>query len=158
MKVCLRLCAAALILAAGLAQAHDYTLGQLTIHHPWARPTPPGAPTGGAYFIIDNGGEADRLLAASADVADKVELHIHLHENGMMKMRPVAAVEVPARGQIKLAPGGLHVMFIGLKQSFKQGERFPLTLKFERAGEVQVEVVVEQGNGQGEQPHQGHGG
>lgn len=148
---------ALLIATIALAQAHDYTLDGLRIGHPWARASAGAAPTGAAYFALENrGGEPDRLVSASTPAAERAELHTHLHENGVMKMRPVeGGIELPAGGQVLLAPGGLHVMLMGLKAPLKEGERFPLTLTFEKAGELQVEVAVEP---IGYQPPQDMGG
>lgn len=141
---------AALLLAAGLAGfnapaalAHDYTFGALSIGHPWARASAGPARNGAAFLVIENAGPADRLLSVSAEVSERVELHTHLMEGDVMKMRRVDAVEVPGQGTAALRPGGLHIMLMGLKQPLQEGERFPLTLTFETAGEVTVEVAVE---------------
>lgn len=136
---------ALLIAMIALAQAHDYTVGSLQVAHPWARASAGAAPTGAAYLAIENRGDAaDRLLSASTPAAERAELHTHIHEGGVMKMREVeGGIELPAGEQVFLAPGGLHVMLMGLKAPLKEGERFPLTLTFEKAGELQVEVAVE---------------
>lgn len=139
----------ALALAAALfcplpATAHDYQAGDLHIEHPWSREMPPVAPTAAAYFVVHNQGQqADRLLGADTPAAAKAELHEHIHQNGLMKMQRVQVVEVPGKGQATFAPMGYHVMLFGLQRQFKDGERFPLTLHFERAGDVQVEVAVQ---------------
>jgi len=125
------------------AWAADYKVGDMTIHSPWARATFAMAKTGVAYVTIRNeGSQADRLVAASADVAKKVGLHESLMEDGVMKMRPAGAIEIPAGGMAMLEPGGYHIMFMGLVAPFKEGESFPLTLVFERAGQVDVVVDV----------------
>lgn len=139
---------AALVLglcSAGNAVAHEVRAGALTIDHPWARATAPGAPNGAVYFTLENeGAEADRLLGASGEVAERIELHQHLHEDGVMKMREVAGgIALPAKSEVAFAPGGLHVMLLGLKQPLAAGSAFPLRLRFERAGEVDVQVEVE---------------
>ena len=126
------------------AAAHDYQLGALHIEHPWSREMPPVAPTAAAYFILHNqGSEADRLLSVATPVAGKAELHQHLHEDGVMKMQQVQDVAVPAAGEARFEPMGYHVMLFNLKQPLKDGERFPLTLTFEKAGAIEVEVAVE---------------
>lgn len=126
-----------------LAFAHDHAGSTLSVEHAWARATPSGAPTGATYFTLRNAsGEADRLVGASTPVADKAELHEHVHQDGLMKMRHVEAVEVPADGEVRFAPMGYHVMLFGLKQPLADGSQFPLTLRFERAGEVKVQVPV----------------
>ena len=124
--------------------AHEYKVGELHIGHPYARSTPPGAKAGGAYLSIDNKGKAaDKLLRASSPRAGSVELHTMSMEGNIMRMRQVPAIEVAPGTVVKLAPGGLHIMLQDLKQSLSKGDRFPMTLVFERAGEVKVEVVVE---------------
>lgn len=130
--------------------AHDYQVGELTIDHPWSRELPPNAPAGAAYFILRNqGGEADRLIAASTPRAEHSELHTHVHQDGLMKMTRVPAVEIPARGEAVFQPGGNHVMLFGLSKPLSAGEEFPLTLEFEKAGKVEVQVQVESADGQG---------
>lgn len=124
--------------------AHDYTVGSIKINHPWSRELPPNAPAGAAFFALHNQGkEADRLLGASTPRAGHSELHTHTHADGVMKMSKVENVEVPANGDVTFQPGGLHVMLFDLKEPLKAGDKFPLTLKFEKAGEVEVSVQVE---------------
>ena len=109
----------------------------------WVRPTVQGQASGGGYLRIDNKeGTADRLLGASAEVSASVELHSMTMEGDVMRMRRVEAIDVPAGGSVELKPGGLHLMFIGLKGPLKVGSSFPLTLRFERAGEVKTEAKV----------------
>lgn len=109
----------------------------------WARASAGGAKAGAAYLSLANGGpSADRLLAASTPVAAKAELHTHLNENGVMKMRRVDGVDLPAGGSVEFAPGGLHVMLMGLAKPLAEGDSFPLTLTFEHAGTVTVGVQV----------------
>lgn len=124
--------------------AHDYTVGAIKIDHPWSRELPPNAPAGAAYFVLHNqGNEADRLLGAHTPRAGHSELHTHTHADGVMKMTKVENVDVPAKGDVAFQPGGLHVMLFDLKEPLKAGEKFPLTLKFEKAGQVEVSVSVE---------------
>ena len=107
----------------------------------WARAAATG--NSAAYMILRNGGEAaDRLLKAESDVAEAVELHKSTMDGGMMKMAPVENVEVPAKGQAELEPGGLHVMLIGLKRELKPDEKIKLRLQFEKGGTQEVEAVV----------------
>ena len=116
---------------------------QMQIEKPWARATPPGATVAGGYLLIRNAGAApDRLVSASTPAAAKVELHVHLHENGVMKMRQVTGYDVPAKGQFELKPGGAHMMFVDIRRPFKEGEKVPVTLKFEKAGELNAEFQV----------------
>jgi copper(I)-binding protein len=99
--------------------------------------------TSAIYMVIHNAGaDADRLVSASAAVARAVELHETRIEGGMAQMRKIAGIPVPANGKTELKPGGLHVMLIGLKRDLKAGETFPVTLKFERYGEVRLTVQV----------------
>lgn len=137
------ICALAITLLAGTALAHEAMLGELTIGHPWSRPIK--AANGAAYLSIENAGsQPDRLIAASSDVAAKVELHAHVIDaDGVARMRPVEAIDVPADGSVALEPGGLHVMLMGLRQPLQAGTEFPLTLTFEHAGSITVEVAVE---------------
>ena len=118
-------------------------LAQVQIEKPWARATAPGASVAGGYMLIRNAGAAgDRLLSASSPAAAKVELHVHINDNGVMKMREVKAYDVPAKGSFELKPGGAHLMFTNIKRPFKEGEKLPVKLKFEKAGEVNAEFQV----------------
>ncbi len=127
-----------------LAQAHEYDLGAIHIVHPWARATPPGAQTAGGFLKLENKGGADRLLSASAGVSEIVEVHEMSMDNNVMKMRKLdAGLELPAGKTVELKPGSFHIMFINLKAPLKQGDKFPLTLKFEKAGTLKVDVAVE---------------
>lgn len=116
---------------------------QLQVERPWARATPPGATVAGGYLLIRNtGASPDRLVSASSPAAAKIELHVHLHENGVMKMRQVPGYDVLAKGQLELKPGGAHLMFVDIKRPFKQGEKLPVKLTFEKAGELSVDFEV----------------
>ena len=137
---------AALVLSlGGAAQAHEYKLGDLLVDHPWARASIGQAPNGAAYMTITTEGqETDRLMGVESDAANRVELHTHLMDNGVMKMRPVEAIEITPGEPTLLQPGGLHVMLMGLKAPLRLGESFQMTLVFERAGRVEVEVKIEE--------------
>lgn len=156
----LRLVATVLLGSACLsANAHDHghahqshAAGAFDIQQVWSRAMPPSAPTGAVYFSLQNPtDEADRLVGVRTERAEKAELHTHLHEGEVMRMQQVEAVDVPASGQVEFKPGGYHVMLFKLSKQLVAGDRFPLTLIFENAGEVTVEVSVE------EQAPQGHG-
>ena len=135
---------AALCLVAGGATAHDYTLKSLSIDHPFARATPPGAKTGGAFFVVENTGKtSDKLIRVASPAAGGAELHEMAMDGGVMKMRAIAAMDVPAGGKLELKPGGYHVMMFDLKQPLKPGDKVPLTLTFENAGSILVSVDVE---------------
>jgi len=120
------------------AFAHEVTLGSLTLTDLWTRATPPGAPTAAGYLTITNkGNEADTLTAASSAEAASGELHVMETKDGVMTMRPVeGGIEIPAGGTVTLAPDGLHIMFVTLKAQLKEGEKFPVTLTFAKAGSV----------------------
>jgi periplasmic copper chaperone A len=118
-------------------------LAQVQIEKPWVRATAPGAKVGGGYMLIRNrGAAADKLVAASSPAAGKVELHVHINEGGVMKMREVPGYDVPAKGAFELKPGGAHLMFMDLKAPFKEGAKVPVTLRFEKAGDVKAEFQV----------------
>ncbi len=142
--------AAAVLIAATAAQASD-----IVVKDAYARSS--NQKNGAAFMVIENhGDEDDRLVAARSDMARKVELHAHAITDGVARMRPVeGGVPVPAHGAATLRRGGLHVMFMGISSPFRQGERFPLTLVFEKAGEVVVDTVVdnERRAGQGGMKH-----
>ncbi len=146
---------------AGLALAGEpVTKGSLEFSEPWARATAPRQANGAAFLVIRNKGTvADRILRAEAPVSRKVELHTHLVDSkGVAQMREVPAIELPAGSTVKLEPGGLHVMFIGLERALVAGERFPLKLVLEKAGEVTLDVEVRAGaGGAGMQHGAGHG-
>jgi len=127
-----------------LALTSPALAADIAVSSPWARASAPNAPNGACYLEIANTGkEPDRLVSASSPVAAKVELHTHLMDNGVMKMRPVDAFEVaPGEPQV-LRPGGNHIMLMGLKETLKAGARFPVTLTFAKAGAVTVEVPVQ---------------
>ncbi|HZF81803.1 MAG TPA: copper chaperone PCu(A)C [Rubrivivax sp.] len=108
----------------------------------WARPTVAGQSAGGAYLKITGGALADRLLSASSPVAQHAELHTMTMEGDIMRMRSIDAVAVPPGQTVELKPGGMHLMFVGLAQPLKSGSRFPLTLRFEKAGAITVQVKV----------------
>ncbi len=130
---------------AGPALAQGASSTSITVEQPWSRATPNGAKTGAVYLTIDNkSGTADQLTGASSDVADKVQIHQMKVENGVMKMREIpGGLSVPANGSVTLKPGGYHVMLIGLKKPLAVGEKFPLTLKFAKAGTISVTVPVQ---------------
>jgi len=138
--------------------AHHYEAGDLHIGHPWSRETPPNAQTAAVYLTIHNhGGQDDRLLSAETPAAERVELHQHIHQDGLMKMQPVAEVVISAGETVKFAPGGLHLMLFSPSKHYQDGERFPLTLHFARAGDVKVEVVVQKNAPAKEHEHEEHG-
>lgn len=158
---------AAALTTAAAASAQGYKLGSLEIGHPWSRAMPPGARTGVGYLTVANhGAQADRLVSAASPAADKVEVHDMSITDGVMTMRRMeGGLDIPAGGEAKLAPGGLHMMLVGVKQPFREGEMVPVHLTFEKAGtvEVQLEVGAMGAKGAPDAPapaggHEGHGG
>lgn len=135
--------ATALALVTLAATANEFKAGPITVDHPYARATAAGQPTGGGFMKLVNGGTADRLVSVSAAVSKSVELHMMKMEGDVMQMRQVDAIELQAGKTVELKPGGYHVMFIGLKAPLKAGDTFAMKLKFEKAGEVTVDVKVE---------------
>jgi len=136
------------------AGAHEFKLGNLTIDHPWARASIGQAKVGAAYFaLINHGEEPDRLIGVETPVAERPALHTHLMEEGVMKMRPVEAIEIDPGAPTLLQPGGLHVMLMGLKAPLVEGESFPLVLTFEKSGSIEIEVTVDSATAMG--PHGG---
>jgi copper(I)-binding protein len=129
--------------AAQHAAAPPASAGTLRISNAWTRAAGAGG-NGAGFLTVANGGTApDRLLAARSAAARVVELHTMIRDGEVMRMRPVTDIPLPAGQEVRLQPGGLHIMLIGLTAPLQQGTRVPLTLVFERAGEVQVELAVE---------------
>ncbi len=114
----------------------------VTVHEAWARASAGAAMAGAAYVTLMGGSAADSLVGASTPVAATAEVHETKSVNGVMQMRPVAALPVPAGQMVTMAPGGYHVMLMGLKQPLAAGQSFPLTLTFQHAAPVTVQVQV----------------
>ena len=149
--------ALAAILLAGPAAAMD---GQIMIEDPYARASSPSAKVGAAFMMLQNhGAEDDRLIAVTSDAAERVELHTHISDtNGVMRMVEVEdGILVPAGGMAALKRGGDHVMLMGLAKPFVDGETMSLTLTFEKAGEVQLDVPIDSQRQDGAGSHGGHG-
>jgi copper(I)-binding protein len=142
----------ALLSMASPAWAHDYKLGALEIGHPWSRATPPTAPTGAGYLSVKNTGTTpDRLVSVSSPAAGTVQVHDMKMDGSVMRMRELdGPLEIKPGETVTLAPGGMHLMMMGLKEPLTQGERLPLTLVFEKAGKIDVELAVE---AMGAMPH-----
>jgi hypothetical protein len=154
------LAAFALAISAAPALADDVKAGDLVISQPWSRATPGGAKVAGGYLTIVNKGAApDRLISVSADIAGKSEIHEMAVENGVMKMRPLdKGLAIDPGKTVKFAPGGYHLMLQELKGPFKQGDKVPVTLQFEKAGKVAVSLDVQGVGAQapGDAGHSGH--
>jgi hypothetical protein len=125
--------------------AESVKAGDLVISQPWTRATAGGAKVGGGYLIIENkGAAADKLVGGSTDAAGKLEVHQMSVSNGVMKMHQVeGGLAIEPGKTVKLAPGGYHLMLVDLKHPFKQGEKVPVTLEFEKAGKVAVSLDVQ---------------
>jgi copper(I)-binding protein len=131
------------ILTAMAAAAQDFQLGPLKIDQLWARPTVAGQSAGGGFLSIQNGGgKPDRLLGGSSPAAAAVEVHEMRMEGDVMRMREIKSLELPAGKRVTLAPGGFHLMMIGLKAPLKVGDKVPVKLRFEAAGEIDVVFQV----------------
>lgn len=136
-----------LALAGCAAQGSTGSVGSIRVSGAWARQAMAmggmSGANGAAYMVIQNtGSTADRLLKAESDVAAAVELHQSTMEGDVMKMAPVEAVDIPANGKAELKQGGYHVMFLGLKQDLKAGDKIHLKLTFETAGTLEMDVEV----------------
>ena len=132
---------------------HTLSIGALEISGVWARATPKTAKTSAAYFVITNKGASDdTLIGVSSTISKKTEIHLSSIENGIMKMRHVGKVTIPAGGTAALKRGSYHIMFMGLHAPLKDDQRFPLTLTFEKSGSVEIMVEAKKShekNGKG---------
>jgi len=160
--------AAAAILATALlaapALAHEIKAGALVLTDLWTRATPPNAPTAAGYLTIANTGtEEDRLIAVTTPAATKAEIHLMATEDGVMTMTPSPdGVVIPAGETVVLAPGGYHLMFIGVTQPIVEGERLPVTLTFAKAGTIEtflhvLAIGAAGPDGTAPASHEGHG-
>jgi copper(I)-binding protein len=114
----------------------------VTVHDAWARASAGAATTGAAYVTLMGGSQPDQLIGASTPVAATAEVHETINDNGVMKMRPLPGLAIPAGGTVTFAPGGTHIMMTGLKQKLTAGQSFPLTLKFAHTAPITVNVQV----------------
>jgi periplasmic copper chaperone A len=136
---------AALSLLAGAASAENFSAGSIEINNPWIRATPRGASVAGAYMtIVNKGTEPERLTGGSIAGVSRFEVHRMVMDGNVAKMRPVeGGVEIKPGQSVALSPNSFHVMLIGLKQPFQQGQHIKGTLEFQKAGKVDVEFTVE---------------
>ena len=135
--------AAPALLAAPAAIGQEARAGNLAVQRPWTRAAGQGATGAGFMDIANRGAAADRLLSASSPVARAAEMHTMVRDGEVMRMRHVEAIQVPAGQTVTLRPGGLHLMLVGLSRPLREGETVPVTLRFERAGEVRVDLAVQ---------------
>lgn len=155
-------CALAFAAVPASADPETVRAADLELSSPWTRATAPTARVGAGYLTIRSLGAADRLTGGHTAAAEALELHTHEHDSaGVMRMRAVESIEIPAGGTVTLGPGGLHLMLVGLTAPLAEGDRVPVTLVFEAAGEVPLELLVA---GAGARTHPaaanepGHGG
>ena len=139
-----------------LAFSSILSAGQIVISDAYARSAGPLAKAGAAYMkIMNHSDESDRLIGVQSDIAKKTELHTHLKDdNGVIRMvRIDEGIEIGSMKEHRLVRGGQHIMFMGLKEAFKTGKIIPVTLFFEIAGEVGVEIVVDQDRNEKKHSH-----
>jgi copper(I)-binding protein len=133
----------ALLLSASAPYALFAANTALTVVAPYVRLAPPGASATGAFMLIRNSGSTDRkLVKATSPAARTAELHNHINENGVMKMREVQSIDINANGQIELKPGSYHIMLIGMKNPLKEGDTVPITLTFDDGRKKQIAAPV----------------
>ncbi len=126
-----------------LASSPLVAQGDIQIEKPWSRATAPGAKLAAGYMVIRNkSASPDRLIGASSPLAARIETHITVKDGDILRMREAKGYDVPAKGSYELKPGGAHLMFVDIKRPFKEGDKIPVTLHFEKAGEIKVEFQV----------------
>jgi periplasmic copper chaperone A len=145
-KITRRLACAALLscLALSVTHAEDPVAASIVVTQAWSRATPGGSKVAGGYLTIENNGLAvDKLISASTDAAKKIEIHEMAVTDGVMTMGPVeVGLPIEPGRTVKFAPGGLHLMIIGLAAPLVRGDKVPVMLKFEKAGEIAVSFDV----------------
>jgi periplasmic copper chaperone A len=140
--VALALVVLALAQAFASAEAVAPAPGKVSVTAAWARATPPGMTVAAVYLTLVGGQQADRLVGAETPRAAMTQIHVVSEAEGMARMRQTEGVDIPARTSVKLAPQGTHIMLMDLPRPLVAGERFPLTLQFEHAGTIDVDVEV----------------
>jgi copper(I)-binding protein len=124
--------------------AQSPSVNNVAVTNAWASASPHGSTIGVIYMtLVNNGKNADRLLAGRTPIAEKVEFHSNISDNGVMRMRELTAIDVAAGAKVQLKPGGTHAMVVGLKEPLREGQSFPVTLEFEKAGKIDVVVPIE---------------
>ena len=130
-----------------LASGHNYQVDAIRIVHPWATPTvsaiTDGATSRGYLVLRNTGRKPDKLLTASTEIAQKVELRAGGEMGDASTAHPVQSIEIPADGEVRLKPNGPHLMLIDLEQPLEEGQHFWIVLEFERAGKISVEMFVQ---------------
>jgi periplasmic copper chaperone A len=141
------------VFALGLFFWVSSVFSQVAVENAWARPTPPNAKLAAGYLTVVNAGAADRLLGASSPAAARVEMHVTARDGEILRMRQVKELKLPAKGRLELKPAGAHLMFVDIKQPLRSGDKVAVTLKFEKAGEVQAQLQVGKPAAPAEQHH-----
>jgi len=131
-------------IAAGLLISSTVVAADVDVTNAYARATAPGQMNSAAFMQLVNKGEATQVISASSPAAKVVELHTHQHDQGVMRMRKIDAIELPANATTELAPGGLHIMLIGLPEALQEGTSIELTLNFDDGDTRTLEVPVQQ--------------
>lgn len=125
------------------SRPHGQTGADLTVEQAWAAPTPAGVDVSAAYLTVRNGAVAgDRLLGATSPRADRIEIHEMSMDGAVMRMRTVETIPIAPDEAVVLAPGGMHLMFYGVREPFAEGENIPVRLRFQNAGEIDVVMPV----------------
>ena len=141
-------------LVALLSLVSTSVFSQIEVSEAWSRATPPGAKVAAGYLLIRNKAAApDRLVSASSPAAARVQTHVTEKQGEVMRMREVKGYDVPAKGSFELKPTGAHLMLVDIKRPFKAGEKIPLVLRFENAGEINTELEVKALGATGEHSH-----
>lgn len=137
--------ALAAALLTNVALADDYRVGAIQVDHAHARPTVAGQSSGAAYLSIENkGSSSDKLLTVSSPVAKSAEVHNTVMDGNIMRMREVSQLELQPAARVVMTSGdGYHIMLVGLKKALVPGEKVPLSLRFEKAGKLDIEAVVD---------------
>ncbi len=137
------LCTLALLSLSGSALADDHA--SMVVNNAHARPTVPGQTSGAAYIDIENKGKtSDRLLTVSSPAAQSAEVHSMTMDGSIMRMREVTQLELKPAAKLTMGPGdGYHIMLVGLKKALRPGAKIPLNLRFEKAGKIELEAVVD---------------
>lgn len=131
------------ILAGSPAFAAGSAADSVTVNDPYVRLLPAGQNVTGAFMVFKNAGDKDhKVVKADNPISEVTELHTHVNEGGMMKMRPVKDIEIKAKGEAVLQPGSLHIMLINLKKTLKEGDSVPITITFEDGSSKKFDATV----------------
>lgn len=132
------------LFATGCLLSSPALAADIAIEAPYARATAPGQPNSAVFMQLENNGATTAITGASSTAAQVVELHAHTHDQGVMRMRRIDAIELPEHDSTSLAPGGLHIMLIGLEAPLKVDSEIDMTLEFADGTAKQLSVPVQQ--------------